>query len=182
MARIQVNGIELEVVTGGAPDADPMVFIMGIGAQHVMWPDPLLEGVEGRGFRTIRYDNRDSGLSTSLKDAGRPPIFRWMPLALFQRPLPAPYTLWDMADDTAELMAAMGLEKAHVVGVSMGGMIAQCLALRYRERVSSLTLIMTTSGSRRHIIGKPKALAALLGKRPLTAEEAAEHTVDLFRG
>ncbi len=179
MPRMKVNGVELEVEAEGDGD-EVILFIMGIGAQHIWWPDGLLENLRGRGMRTIRYDNRDVGLSQSLDHLTPPPVLRWMPLALLQRPLPAPYTLDDMADDAAAILDALDIEKAHVVGVSMGGMIGQCMALRHRDRVQSLTLLMTSSGSRRNILGKPSAIRALLKTGPKTADEAGPHSMRLY--
>lgn len=180
MPRVRANGVELEVVVDGE-GGEPLLLIMGIGAQLIWWPDELVERLVDAGFEVIRFDNRDVGRSQSLDELGVPPALRWLPLSLLGRPLPqAPYTLWDMADDTAALVEAMGHDRAHVVGVSMGGMIAQCLALRHPERVASTTLLMTASGARRHAVGDPRAIKALLAPAPQTPDEAAEATVRLY--
>jgi len=169
MPRASVNGIELEYETTGS--GDPMVLVMGLGAQMVHWPDGLITELVGRGFRVTRFDNRDVGLSTRLHDLPVPDVRRGFVRGLLGLPVSAPYTLLDMADDVAGLLDALGLRDAHVVGASLGGMVAQTTAVVHSARVRSLASIMSTTGSRR-VLPRPRALRALLGKPPRSREEA----------
>ena len=179
MPTLAVNELELAYDAVGA--GPPVLLIMGIGAQRVLWPDELLERLASEGFRAIRFDNRDIGESTRLSQAPVPPVLPSMLRAIAKRPVPAPYSLSDMATDTAGLIEALGLERAHVVGASMGGMIAQHLALEHRDKVATLTSVMSGPGSVRHMLGKPKAIKALLSTPPTSRQEAQDHTVRLFQ-
>ncbi len=147
--KVRANGVELEVEVHGPEAGEPLLLIMGLGMQLVGWQDGLVEQFVGQGFRVIRFDNRDIGLSQGFDAAGVPNLVLAAARQALGLPLGPPYTLADMADDAAALLAALGLESAHVCGASMGGMIAQLMALRHPQRVRSLTLMMTTSGSRR---------------------------------
>lgn len=156
------QGIDLFYDERGPEDGTPLLFIMGLSAQMVFWPAPLLDQLAERGFRVIRFDNRDVGLSTRL----RAPI-RYSPLAAITRAmlglkLDAPYTLHDMVEDTCALLDALGIGKAHVIGVSMGGMIGQLMAATRPERVLSLTSIMSSTNSRWLPPPKPAALKGLV--------------------
>ncbi|WP_219468261.1 alpha/beta fold hydrolase [Nonomuraea rhizosphaerae] len=133
--RAAANGIEIAYETFGSPGGRPLLLIMGLGAQLIHWDDELCELLAEQGHHVVRFDNRDAGLSTHLHDAGVP-----------QPGAASAYLLDDMADDTAGLMDALGWSAAHVVGASMGGMIAQTLAIRHPERVLTLTSIMSTPG------------------------------------
>jgi pimeloyl-ACP methyl ester carboxylesterase len=172
MPRVEANGIELEMDERG--EGPPLVLIMGIGAQMTLWPEGLLDALADRGLRVIRFDNRDIGLSTWLDHHPPPPVGPAVARALLGRPAPAPYSLWDMADDTAGLLDALDLPHAHIFGVSMGGMVAQCLAIRHPDRLRSLISMMSTTGQRRVSLGRPTALAALFGKRPRTRDEVID--------
>lgn len=142
----RANGIELYYEDIGEPSAPAVLLIMGLGAQHVYWPEAVVEGMLARGYRVIRFDNRDSGLSTKLDNSE---AYDALPVAFLKqslgRRLRAPYTLYDMAEDTVGLMDALGIDAAHLIGVSMGGMIAQVTAALHRERVRSLTSIMSST-------------------------------------
>ena len=173
MARISSNGLTLEVVSDGV-GGEPLLLNMGIGSPLVWWNEGFVAELVDRGFHVIRYDHRDVGLSERLPHLGVPSIVPAIPRAFLNLPVAAPYTLWDLADDAVGILDALGLESAHLGGVSMGGMVAQCAALRYPERVRSLSLIMTTSGERWSSLGRPRAIAALVGKAPVTVEEAEE--------
>lgn len=133
MPRATTNGIELEYEVLGSASAEPMLLVMGLNMQLIHWPDGFVERLVERGFRIIRFDNRDAGLSSKLD---------------------RPYALDDMAADTAGLLDALGLASAHVVGASMGGYIAQLLAIGHPRRVRSLALIMTSTGARD--VGQPR--------------------------
>ena len=135
--------------TFGDPSALPMLLVMGLASQMVIWDDEFCEQLADRGFWVIRFDNRDIGRSTILRDR-RPPK-TWQLMVRDRRG--ASYTLDDMADDAIGLLDHLAVRKAHIVGVSMGGMIAQLIAIRHRERVLSLVSIMSTTGNRR--VGRP---------------------------
>lgn len=166
------SGIRIEYDVRGPESAPPIVLIMGLGMQLIAWPVPLLEGLAARGWRVLRFDNRDAGLSSRIQTRRpidlRPAMIRAM-LGLPSRP---PYTLEDMAADTAGLMDALGMPSAHVVGVSMGGMIAQVLAAKMPHRVRSLTSIMSSSGALRFRFHVSPATRALLSRPPRDATEA----------
>ncbi len=156
-----VGELKLCYQTFGADDAPPMLMVMGLGTQMVLWDDELCETLAGRGLRVIRFDNRDIGRSTILRDRGVPSLRQ---LAL-RDGRGVPYSLDDMAADAAGLLDALEIESAHVVGASMGGMIAQLIAINHPERVRSLVSIMSTTGSRR--VGLPRAgMIPRLVRRP----------------
>jgi proline iminopeptidase len=149
MPQIDANGIKLEYEVTGQPTAPPVLLIMGLGAQLTRWPEPFYRALTDAGFYVIRYDNRDVGLSTRLDAAGTPPLASAALRAAVGLPIDAPYKLDDLAADALGLLDALGLASAHVVGVSMGGMIGQILAARHGARARTLVSIMSTSGSRR---------------------------------
>ncbi|MEM9692988.1 MAG: alpha/beta hydrolase [Myxococcota bacterium] len=169
------QGVELEyeVFEPDQPNGEAVILVMGIGAQMVYWSDDFCRLFAERGYRTVRFDNRDVGLSSKLDGERALPFSRMIALALAGRPVPAPYTLLDMADDVLGLLDHLGLSSAHVLGVSMGGMIAQTFAILHPSRVTSLTSIMSHPGGRRYL-PKPRALGALLQPPPTSREEAME--------
>ncbi|WP_294045690.1 alpha/beta hydrolase [Sphingomonas sp.] len=145
--KAKANGIELEYEIDGADDAPPVLLIMGLGAQLTLWPMPMVEQLVARGYRVIRYDNRDIGLSTKFDAAGIP-LMPGVIAAMMMGVKPdVPYLLADMAADAIGLLDALGIARAHIIGASMGGMIAQMVAAAYPERVLSLTSIMSTTGN-----------------------------------
>ncbi|RSN23646.1 alpha/beta hydrolase [Amycolatopsis sp. WAC 01416] len=168
-----VNGVELCHETFGPPDGRPLLMIMGLASQMIWWDDELCENLAAEGFFVIRYDNRDAGRSSRM--TGRASL----PLAYALRT--APYSLADMAGDAAGLLTKLGVESAHVVGASMGGMVAQTLAVEYPSRVRSLTSIMSTTGNR--FVGRPsaKAMAMLLSAPPRDRAQYVESLVRTFR-
>jgi len=170
--KISANGLQLEVEDHGLPDGEPLLLVMGLGMQLVGWHDDLVQQFVARGFRVIRFDNRDSGLSQGFDAWGVPNIAVAGLKQLVGLPLRPPYTLADMADDAAGLLDALGIASAHVCGASMGGMIAQQMALRHPQRVKSLTLVMTSSGSRRLPGPSPRVRHAML------ARPADPHDID----
>jgi len=178
MPRANANGIELEYETFGS--GPPIVLVMGIGCQMIWWRTAFCQALADRGFQVIRFDNRDIGLSTWLDHAQVPPMRAMLPKALLGLRVDAPYTLVDMADDVVGLLDHLGLDRAHVVGTSMGGMIAQLVAIHHPDRTASLTSIMSTTGERRYL-GRPDALRALLGPVPRSRDEVVQRTVDTFR-
>lgn len=147
MAKVAVNGIEIEYDVFGAKDAPAVLMVMGLGAQLLRWPMNLVDALVARGYRVIRFDNRDVGLSTKCDATGTPNMAMMAVSHLLRRPIRAPYTLTDMATDAVGLLDALGIDRAHIVGASMGGMIAQLVAAHWPERTLSLTSIMSTTGN-----------------------------------
>jgi pimeloyl-ACP methyl ester carboxylesterase len=171
------NGIELAYESFGDP-ADPTVLlVMGLGVQMLGWPEGLCELLVDRGFRVVRFDNRDVGRSTKI-EGGPPPDLM---AAAMGDTSSASYTLDEMADDCAGLLDHLGVEAAHVVGISQGGMISQTLAIRHPERVLSLASIMSSTGDRAVGQPHPEAMPALLTSPPADREGYAEFVVGAFR-
>ncbi len=162
MSKVSANGIEIEVEMAGPEDGAPVLLIMGLGAQLTLWPEGFVRRLADAGHRVIRFDNRDVGLSTKLDHAGLPDFVALMASLRGGRPTPVPYLLDDMAADAVGVLDALGIARAHVVGLSMGGMIAQIVAARHADRTRSLTAIMTTTGRAGLPEGSPEARAALL--------------------
>ena len=162
--QVSANGVLLEVDDRGPVDGQPLLLIMGLGMQLVAWPDGFVDQLVARGFRVIRFDNRDVGLSQKFDHLGAPKIAAAALRHTLRLRLRPAYRLADLADDAAALIGALGLAGAHVCGASMGGMVAQHLAARHPQRVRSLTLMMTTSGARRLPQPGWKVRMALLAK------------------
>ena len=181
MTGIKANGITIEYEEIGPPDAPVILLIMGLGMQLIAWPQSFCEGLAARGFRVVRFDNRDAGLSTRMPPVGALASTAMMARAFLGLPVRSPYTLDDMARDTVGLMDALGIGEAHVVGASMGGMIAQIVAIEHPERVKSLTSIMSTSGDRALPGPKGNVRRALLRPRPRDKAMAVDHTMEMLR-
>ena len=161
MPQVRANGIDIEYESFG-PEGDPLILlIMGLAAQLIFWPEPLCEGLAAKGFRVVRFDNRDIGKSTHLTDRAAPDMRELFREAASGRQPHVPYSLSDMADDAVGVMDALGVGRAHIVGASMGGMIAQLVAINYPDRAKSLVSIMSTTGRRDLPPGDPDALAVL---------------------
>ena len=173
MPSIQAHGLTFEYESFGAPGDRAMVLIMGLGVQMILWPDAFCEMLAARGFRVVRFDNRDVGLSSQLDHLGAPNIMVQYARYLLHLPLKAPYLIDDMARDTVALIGALGLERPHLVGASMGGMIAQNTASDYPEKVASLTSIMSTTGHRKLPPPERRAIKALLQKPAKKGDVAA---------
>jgi pimeloyl-ACP methyl ester carboxylesterase len=172
------NGLEICYQEMGTPDAEPLLLIMGLGVPMLGWDERFCEMLAGRGFRVIRFDNRDVGRSTKLRAAGVP---KPMDILLRRRGT-APYLLRDMADDATGLMDHLGIASAHVVGVSMGGMIAQTVAIRRPQRIRSLVSIMSTPGDRWwRRLPTWQALGALVATPERGRDAAIEESVRMFR-
>jgi pimeloyl-ACP methyl ester carboxylesterase len=154
--KLSANGLQIEVDVQGPADGEPLLLIMGLGMQLIGWPDELVQLLVSQGFRVLRHDNRDVGLSQGFDHLGVPSVVAAALRHRFRLPVNPPYTVADMAADALGVLDALGVKRAHVCGASMGGMIAQHLAATHPHRVSSLTLIMTTSGAR----GLPQARLA----------------------
>ena len=179
--QIAANGLSIEVDDQGPPNGTPLLLIMGLGMQLTAWPEELVQMLVARGFRVIRLDNRDSGLSQGFEAAGTPNL-AWVTLRyLLHLPVHSPYTLADMAKDSFGVLDALGIERAHVCGASMGGMIAQHMAASQPQRVSRLTLMMTSSGSRKLPQASAKVRAALLERRAMGAHDVDAEVARLMR-
>ncbi|HYD07327.1 MAG TPA: alpha/beta hydrolase, partial [Reyranella sp.] len=180
MARVKANGIEIEYETAGNKGDPAVLLVMGLGAQLTIWPDSLFHGLAQRGFYVIRFDNRDSGLSTDFGKWGPADIPGALQAAMKGEKVDAPYLLNDMAADAVGLLDVLGIETAHLVGASMGGMIVQIVAARYPQRARSMVSIYSTSGRRGLPQGKPEALA-MLGSVPEndTREARVRHGMKL---
>lgn len=165
---VPANGIDIAYETFGEAGAPPVVLVMGLGTQMIAWPDELCELIAAGGRYVVRFDNRDVGLSTHLTDVRAPDVKD----VILRRKRP-PYTVEDMADDLIGLLDALELQQVHLVGASMGGFIAQTAALRAPERFASLTLIMTSTGSRLVGQAKPKLMARLLKRRAVSDRDSA---------
>ncbi len=175
--RIQANGIEIAYETFGDPSGSPVLLVMGLGTQMIAWPEDFCEAIAARGHYVIRFDNRDSGLSTHLRSLRAP-----NPIAVYLGRAKPPYTLDDCAADTIGLMDALGLETVHLVGISMGGYIAQTMAVTHPHRLRSLTLMMTSTGNRLVGYAKPKMILNVLRRRSVrNRDEAADVAVETFR-
>jgi len=160
----------------GEPDGEPLLMVMGLATQMIAWQDGLCRLLADRGFRVIRFDNRDIGRSTKITSAGVPSRLDMMS----GRRSTAPYLLRDMAADTFGLMDHLGIDSAHVAGASMGGMIVQTMAIEHAERVRSLVSIMSNTGSRWTGMPSRKAMAVLLGRPPKGRDAAIERAVKTF--
>ena len=171
------NGIELAYQEVGDPDGEPLLLIMGLAMQMIAWDEGFCAMLAERGFRVVRFDNRDIGHSTKVESAGLPKRTDM----LLGRRRTAPYLLRDMAEDTTGLMDRLGIESAHLVGVSMGGMIAQTVAIRRPERARSLTSMMSTTGNRWLGVPSWRAFGTLFARPGAGREAAIEHSVRIFR-
>jgi pimeloyl-ACP methyl ester carboxylesterase len=163
--QIVANGLGIEVDDQGPANGEPLLLIMGLGMQLIAWPQELVQLLITRGFRVLRMDNRDAGLSAGFDHLGPPRVAAAALRYTLHLPVAAPYTLGDMARDAVGVLDALGIQRAHICGASLGGMVAQHLAADHADRVKSLTLIMTTTGARRLPQPSFRVRSALL-KRP----------------
>ncbi|MBT9560865.1 MAG: alpha/beta fold hydrolase [Myxococcales bacterium] len=174
LARIP---IELECDERGA--GHPVILIMGIGTQLIHWPDAFCDGLAAQGLRVIRFDNRDVGKSTWLSAFGKPEIRSMIVRSALGLGTTAPYLLSDMAGDVIGLMDGLGLKTAHLVGISMGGMIAQTAAIEHGARIASITSMNSTTGEKRYV-GQPRALAALFSGRPTGRADVGDYVMKIM--
>jgi pimeloyl-ACP methyl ester carboxylesterase len=181
VARAKIGEVELEYEVTG--EGEPLVLVMGIGAQMIFWDDALIDRFVAAGFQVIRFDHRDIGLSSRLDHLPVPRPGQVVMRSLLGLPVAAPYTLSHMAADIVGLLDHLGHDRAHAVGVSMGGMLAQHLAIEHPHRLHTMTSIMSTTG-RRAIwpseLPRPSALRALFAPAPRSAEQSAENVARLF--
>lgn len=181
MPRASSNGIEIEYETFGSATAPPLVLVMGLGGQMLLWDEEFCGALSDRGFHVVRFDNRDVGLTTKIAGAGMPNVLAAFANGMQGKPVEAAYTLDDMADDTAGLLDALGLADAHVAGASMGGMIAQTLAIRHPKRLRSMTSIMSTTGDRTLPPSKPSVIGVLTTPQPTERAAHIDHAVETWR-
>lgn len=180
MGRTKANGIEIEYETFGTKGDPALLLIMGLGAQLTLWPEALCEGLAARGFHVVRYDNRDVGLSTDFDEWGVPNIMEAFMKLMKGDKVATPYLLDDLAHDAIGLLDALDVDRAHMVGASMGGMIAQITAAKFPQRTRSLVSIMSTSGRRGLPMGKPEAVAMLSAQPEGPArEQLIAHAIKL---
>ncbi len=177
MPNVRANGIDIEYDEFGSSEDPPLLLVMGLMAQMTAWDERFCQQLASKGFRVVRFDNRDVGLSSRITDGPAPDVLR----SMTGDHSTASYTLEDMADDTAALLDALGISPAHVVGASMGGMIVQSLAIRHPEKVRSLCSVMSTTGDRSVGQASSAAISALMQPPATTAEEAAARSLAASR-
>ncbi|MEM7351785.1 MAG: alpha/beta hydrolase [Acidobacteriota bacterium] len=176
-----VNGLRFAYETFGDPEDRPLLLIMGLASQMLIWHDDFCAQLAKAGHFVVRFDNRDVGLSSRCRDLGRPSLLRATFAAHRGRPVRAAYTLDDMAGDAIGLLETLEIDRAHLMGASMGGMIAQAAAIRYPERVASLTSLMSTTGDPRLPRPTWKATRMLLRRPPRQKDAFADYSVQLWR-
>ena len=182
MPKTTANGIEIHYEEHGKPEDPAMLLIMGFGAQLTLWPDELVDELVGHGFRVIRYDNRDIGLSQKFDGVKAPGLVKMTLMGKIGLTPRVPYTLADMAADGIGLLDALGIDRAHIVGASMGGMIAQHVAAKYPGRCLSFTQVFSTTGNPKLPPAKKEALQALVTRPKSDAEEElVSHGIMLAR-
>lgn len=181
MSKATANGIQIEYETFGNPSSRPLLLIIGLGGQLIFWDDALCKDLAGRGNYVIRFDNRDAGLSTKFEEAGVPNLAEIIGKIMQGEKVKPPYTLEDMADDAAGLLQALGIQRAHVCGMSMGGMIAQTLGIRHPSRVLSLISIYSTTGNPELPQPKPEVIGLLIAPPPKERDACIKHLVGVFK-
>lgn len=177
----RANGIDICYEIFGDPNAEPMLLIMGLGAQMIHWDDDFCRQLAARGFRVIRFDNRDIGKSSKLSGGKRLTPLELLKMRFLRIPVAAPYKIRDMAEDVVGLMDALHVKSAHLVGASMGGMIAQEVAILFPQRVRSLTSIMSTTGDPKVPPPSREASALLMAPPPATKEEYFERFAQTWK-
>jgi pimeloyl-ACP methyl ester carboxylesterase len=177
MPKAKANNIEIEYETFGNPSDQPLLLVMGLGAQMISWDVEFIQLLVDRGFYVIRFDNRDVGLSTKCEEAGQPHLMQAFAAAQAGQPVESPYSLEDMADDAVAVLDALNIEKAHICGASMGGMIVQAIAFRHPSRVLSLTSIMSTTGNPDLPQASPEAMQILTTPVPPEREAVIENAI-----
>lgn len=170
--RAHVNGIDIEYEVHGDPKDPVLLLVMGLGQQLIAWPEDLVQRFVDDGFRVVRYDNRDTGLSTKFDEAAIQGVMQSFMRQRLGMSVPAPYLLDDMEADAWGLLDHLDVQKADIVGVSMGGMIVQLMAGRRPERIRSVTSIMSTSGESHLPMARPEALSLFARKRPAGGNRA----------
>jgi len=183
MPKAKANNIEIEYDTFGESSSKPLLLVMGLSGQMILWEEEFCKKLVDKGFYVIRFDNRDVGLSTKFEEGGifEPnDIMKAINLQMRGKEVPAPYKIEDMADDAIGLLDALNIDKAHICGASMGGMIVQEMAIKYPSRILSLTSIMSTTGRADLPQPKPEAMKILLTPSPEERDAFIEHSVNLW--
>lgn len=180
MSNVKANGINLEYETFGDKSDPALLLIAGNGAQLLFWETTFCELLAKTGLFVIRFDNRDAGLSTKFDEAGVPDFMVAIKDVMEGKPVTAPYSLADMAEDCIGLLDALHIEKAHICGASMGGMIAQVVTYRHPESVLSLTSIMSNTGNPNTPPGKPEAIAAVVAPPPAERDGYIKHNMNVW--
>ena len=178
---LQSNNLQLCYEDFGDPTKPVLLLIMGLGCQMIDWPTPFCQALADQGFRVIRFDNRDIGLSDKFGKSRAPSIVKLILYSKLRLPFTVPYTLTDMAKDAIGVMDALNIEKSHIIGASMGGMIAQLVAAHYPKRVLSLTSIMSSSGKRSLPGADREVTKAMTKKSAKTAGQALTNAMQLWR-
>ncbi|MEZ5559708.1 MAG: alpha/beta fold hydrolase [Pseudomonadales bacterium] len=181
MSRITANGISIEYDTFGDPQGRPLLAVMGLGAQMTRWRPEFCRMLADAGHYVIRFDNRDVGLSEKFDAAGVPDMAQIFAQAQAGQPVSAPYSLDDMADDAIGVLDALEIDRAHVCGASMGGMIVQAMAVRHGPRLRSMVSIMSSTGNPDLPGATPEASAALLSPAGTTIDEVLDRAVTVAR-
>jgi pimeloyl-ACP methyl ester carboxylesterase len=181
MSSVTTKGIQIEYDTFGNLLGRPLLLIQGLGGQLIFWDEDLCRDLAQRGHYVIRFDNRDTGLSTKFGEAGVPDLVEIFGKIMRGEKIRAPYTLDDMADDATGLLDALRIPKAHICGMSMGGMIAQTIAIRHPSRVLSLISIYSTTGNPELPQAKPEVMGLLMTPPPKEREACIQHMVRVFK-
>jgi pimeloyl-ACP methyl ester carboxylesterase len=179
--KVKVNTIDIVYDTFGETTDPPMLLIMGLGEQMISWDEDFCRQIAAHGYWVIRFDNRDVGLSTRLDELGIPNVLALMQAKAQGEAVQAPYTLRDMADDAVGLLDALEIGSAHIVGISMGGMIAQEMAIHHPRRVRTLTSIMSSTGNPELPPPRPEAQSVLLKPFPMDRESYLENAIQTWR-
>ena len=180
-ATAKANGIEIVYDMFGDPDKPPLLLIVGLGQQMIAWDEEFCTQIAARGYWVIRFDNRDTGLSTKLDEADVPNMAVVFEAMVEGKPVDSPYSLLDMADDAVGLLDALGIDSAHVVGESMGGMIAQRMVIHHPDRVRTLTSIMSSTGEPGLPPPTPEAMDILANRPPTDREGYIEDYIERWR-
>jgi len=181
MAQAQCNGIQIEYQTFGDRSGRPLILIIGLGSQLIHWSEEILEQLVEEGHFVVIFDNRDTGFSSKMSEAGPPDLMGAMDALMKGEKPQVPYTLNDMGDDVVGLMDALDISKAHICGMSMGGAIAQTIAMRYPSRLSSLILIYASTGNPRLPQAKPEVLGLLMAPVPEDRDQFVDEQIKMRR-
>jgi pimeloyl-ACP methyl ester carboxylesterase len=181
MPNVEANGIQIEYDTFGDTSSKPLLLIIGLGAQMIDWDEKHCKQLADNGHYVIRFDNRDIGLTSKFGDAGIPNVMEAFAAIAEGKSVSAPYTLDEMADDAVGLLDALNIKKAHVCGMSMGGMIAQTIAIRHPERLLSLISIYSSTGNPELPPPTPEATQVLIAPPPEEKEAYIEYLVNVFK-
>jgi pimeloyl-ACP methyl ester carboxylesterase len=181
MTLVAANNIQIEYESFGDPENPAVLLIIGLGGQLVEWETWFCDTIASHGFFVVRFDNRDAGLSTKVDGAGVPNLVKAAQKLFTGQTLTPPYTLADMADDTVGLLDTLHIKKAHVCGMSMGGMIAQTLAIQHPHRLHSLTSIYSATGDPGLPPPEPKAMEILIKPNPMERSANIEHVINTYR-